>query len=78
MQKVPLIQTVPLIQGINELLFKADKKVVKMAAASSVVINHKKLKAIATADPLESKLTVVPPEREWECNIELGMLMLNG
>jgi hypothetical protein len=48
-----------------------------LAAASS-----RKLKAAASESQDISLLaddpSIIPPEKDWECNVELGMLMLNG
>jgi hypothetical protein len=50
-----------------------------MAAA---FVNHKYTKSFESSDSLGNKLVgkgpVVPPEREWEDEKKLGMLMLNG
>jgi hypothetical protein len=47
-------------------------------AAAFATSNHKKTKSTQSPKSPESELPVVPPEKEWENNIELGMLMLNG
>jgi hypothetical protein len=51
-------------------------------AAIMATLNHKKIKTPAHIDStdtfIESKPPIIPPEREWESNAELGMLMLNG
>jgi hypothetical protein len=51
-------------------------------AAMLAASNNRKVKATASTDALDMTLlvdpTIIPPEKEWEFNIELGMLMLNG
>jgi hypothetical protein len=49
-----------------------------MAAAFMATNHRKQLKSTALPDTAENDLTTVPPEKEWEYNVELGMLMLNG
>ncbi len=47
-------------------------------AAVFAAANHNKKMPTPKAEVHESNVIVVPPDKEWESNAELGMLMLNG
>jgi hypothetical protein len=46
-------------------------------AAVFVALSNQRTKSISAANSLEIK-SALPPEKDWEFNVELGMLMLNG
>jgi hypothetical protein len=50
-------------------------------AALFAASGSRKLKAVASDQDislLAENASIIPPEKEWEFNVELGMLMLNG
>jgi hypothetical protein len=50
--------------------------------AAIIAASNKKVKSAAATDSLDTRLlddpSIIPPEKEWEFNVDLGMLMLNG